>query len=149
MPRPSTKLGVSIIICDSPSVNEQVTSTLRSYGNDTIRKSGVDIAILGVDIAVLGVDTAILGVAIAILGVDIAVLGVDIVILGVDIVILGVDIEVLGAAVPIRCVAARAVETAELAGAKGCVAAETTKSRGWPKPGAASQRGRRKSRGSP
>ena len=49
-----------------------MASTLRSYGNNTIRKSGVDIAIIGVDIAILGVDIAILGVDIAILDVDIA-----------------------------------------------------------------------------
>ena len=136
-------------ICDSPSVNELVASTLRSYGNNTMRKRGVDIAILGVDIAILGVDIAILDVDIVILGVDVAVLGVDIVILGVDIAILGVDIEVVGAVVPRGCVAARAVETTEVAGAIGCVAVETTKSQGWPKPGAASQRGRQKSRGWP
>ena len=67
----------------------------------------------------------LLGVDIAVLGVDIAVL--DIAILGVDIAILGVDIAVLGAVVPNDCVAARAVETAEVAGASGCVAAETSK----------------------
>ena len=94
MTRSSTKLGVSIRTCDSPSVKELVASTLRSYGNNTLRERGVDIAILGVDIAILGVDIAILGVDIAILGVDIAVLGVDIATLGVDIAILGVDIAV-------------------------------------------------------
>ena len=109
-----------------------MASTLRSYGNNTMPESGVDIATLGEDIAVLGVDIVILGV--------------DIVILGVDIAILGVDIAVLGAVVPRGCVAARAVETTEVAGARGYVAAETTKSRGWPKPGAPSQRGRQKSR---
>ena len=66
--RPSTKLGVSIRICDSPSVKELVASTLRSYGTNTTRERGVDIAILGVDIAILGVDIAILSVDIAILG---------------------------------------------------------------------------------
>ena len=60
--RPSTKLGVSFRIYDSTSFKEQVASTLRSYGNNTMRERGVDIAILGVDIAVLGVDKAILGV---------------------------------------------------------------------------------------
>ena len=60
MTRPSTKLGVSITICDSPSVKELVASTLRSYGNNTMRERGVDIAILGIDIAILGVDRAIL-----------------------------------------------------------------------------------------
>ena len=87
------------------------------------------------------------GVGIAILGVDIAILGVDVAILGVDIAILDVDIAVLGAIVPRGCVAARAVETAEVTGARGCVAAETPISRGWPKPGAASQRERQTSRG--
>ena len=111
---------VSIGICDSPSAKELVVSTLRSYGNNTMRERGVDIAILGVDIAILGVG-------IAILGVDIAVLGVDIAILSVDIAIFGVDIAVLGAVVPKGCVAARAVETAEVPGARGCVAAETSK----------------------
>ena len=74
------------------------------------------------------------GVDIAILGVEIATLGVDIAILGVDIAILGVDIAILRAVVPRACVAARAVETAEVAGAR---------------PGAAGQRGRQKSRGWP
>ena len=106
MTRPSTKLGVSIRICNSPSVKELVASTLRSYGNSTMRERGVDIAILSVDIAILGVDIAILGV---------------------DIAILGVDIAVLGAIVFRGCVAARAVETAEVAGARGCWAAVTTK----------------------
>ena len=87
-------------------VKELVASTLRSYGNNTMRERGVDIAILGVDIAILGVDIGILGV---------------------DMPILGVDIAVLGAVVPSGCVAARAVETAEVAGARGCVAAETGK----------------------
>ena len=123
MTRPSTKLEISIRICESSSVKKLVASTLRSYGNNTTRERGVDIAILGVDIAILGVDIAILRVDIAVLGVDIEILDVNI--------------------------AARAVETAEVAGARGCVAAETTKSRGWPKPGAASQRGRQKSRGWP
>ena len=45
-----------------------MASTLRSYGNNTMRERGVDIAILGVDIAILGVDTEILGVDIAIPG---------------------------------------------------------------------------------
>ena len=45
-----------------------MASTLRSYGKNTMRERGVDIAILGVDIAILGVDTEILGVDIAILG---------------------------------------------------------------------------------
>ena len=49
-----------------------MASAPRSYGNNTMRKRGVDIAILGVDIAILGVDIAILSVDIAILGVDIA-----------------------------------------------------------------------------
>ena len=111
MNRPSTKLGVSIRICDSPSVKELVASTLRSYDNNTMRDRGIDIAILGVDIAILGVGIAILDV---------------------DIAILGVDIAVLGAVVPRGCVAARAVETAEVAGERGCVAAETTKVEGWP-----------------
>ena len=31
-----------------------MASTLRSYGNNTMRERGVDIAILGVDIAILG-----------------------------------------------------------------------------------------------
>ena len=44
-----------------------MASTLRSYGNNTMRERGVDIAILGVDIAILGVDIAILGVDRAIL----------------------------------------------------------------------------------
>ena len=74
MTRPSTKLGVSIRICDSPSVKKLVASTLRSYGNNTMRERGVDIAILGVDIAILGVDIAILSVDIAIHGVDRAIL---------------------------------------------------------------------------
>ena len=126
MTRPSTKLGVSIRICDSPSVKELLASTLRSYGDNTMRERGVGIAILGVDIAILGVDVATLGV---------------------DIAILDVDIAVLGAIGPRGCVAARAVETAEVAGARGCVAAETPKSRGWPKPGATSQRERQTSRG--
>ena len=117
---------VSIRICDSPSAKELVASTLRSYGNNTMRERGVDIAIIGVDIAILGVDIAILGVDIAVLGVDIAIIGVDIAILGVDIAIFGVDIAVLGAVVPKGCVAARAVKTAEVAGARGCVAAETS-----------------------
>ena len=117
---------VSIRICDSPSAKELVASTLRSYGNNTMRERGVDIAIIGVDIAILGVDIAILGVDIAVLGVDIAIIGEDIAILGVDIAIFGVDIAVLGAVVPKGCVAARAVETAEVAGARGCVAAETS-----------------------
>ena len=91
MTRPSTKLGVSIRICDSSSVKELVASTHRSYGNNTMRKRGVDIAILGVDRAILrrqekrerlqgegGVDIAVLGVDIAVLGVDIAILSVDI-----------------------------------------------------------------------
>ena len=90
-----------------------MASTLRSYGNNTMRERGVDITILGVGIAILDVDTAILGV---------------------DIAILGVDIAVLGAVVPRGCVAARPVEAAEVAGAR---------------PGAASQRGRQKSRGWP
>ena len=93
---------------------------VRSYGNNTVRERGVDIATLGVDIAILGVDIAILGVDIAFLGVDIAILSVDIEILGVDTAILGVDIAVLGAVVPRGCVAARAAETAEVAGARGC-----------------------------
>ena len=71
-----------------------------------------------------------------------------------------------GAVVSRGCVAARAVETAEVVGAGGCVAAgtkkvarlavvrgywavATTTSRGWPKPGAAGQRGRQKWRGWP
>ena len=91
MTRPSTKLGVSIRICDSPSVKELVASTLRSGGNNKMRERGVDIAILGVDIATLGEDMAVLGV---------------------DIVILGVDIAVLGAVVSRGCAAARAVKTA-------------------------------------
>ena len=111
---------VSIRICDSPSAKGLVASTLRSYGNNTMWERGVDIAILGVDIAILGVD-------IAVLGVDIAILRVDIAIPVVDIPIFGVDIAVLGAVVPKGCVAARAVETAEVAGARGCVAAETSK----------------------
>ena len=65
MTRSSTKLGVSVRICDSPSVKELLASTLSSYGNNTMRERGVDIAILGVDIAVLGVDIAFLGVDIA------------------------------------------------------------------------------------
>ena len=60
MTRPSTKLGVFIRICDSPSVKELVASTLKSYRNHTMRERGVDIAILGIDIAILGVDRAIL-----------------------------------------------------------------------------------------
>ena len=60
MTRPSTKLRVSIRICDSPSVKELVASTLKSYGNNKMRERGVDIAILGIDIAILGVDRAIL-----------------------------------------------------------------------------------------
>ena len=93
MTRLSTKLGVSTRICDSPNVKEllSVASTLRSYGNNTMRERGVDIAILGVDITVLGVDIAILGLDIVTLGVDIAILGVDITIVGVDIAIIGVD----------------------------------------------------------
>ena len=90
-----------------------MASTLRSYDNNTMRERGVDIAILGIDIPILGVDIATLAVDIAILGVDIA--------------ILGVDIAVLGAVVPRGCVAARAVETAEVVRAR---------------PGTASQRGR-------
>ena len=82
------KLGVSTRIYDSANVKELVASTLRSYGNNTMRKRGVDIANLGVDIAILGVDTAILGEDIAVLGVHVAILGVDIAILGVDIAIL-------------------------------------------------------------
>ena len=117
---------VSIRICDSPIAKELVANTLRSYGNNTMREWSVDIAILGVDIAILGVYIAIFGVDIAVLGVDIAILGVDIAILVVDIAIFGVDIAVLGAVVPKGCVAARAVETAEVAGARGCVAAETS-----------------------
>ena len=74
MIRPSTKLGVSIRIYDSPSVKVLVASTLRSYGNSIMRERGVDIAILGVDIAILGVNIAILGVDIAILGAVIAIL---------------------------------------------------------------------------
>ena len=95
MTSPSTKLGVSTRICDLPSVKKLVTSTLRSYGNNTMRERGVDIAILGVDIAILGVDITIHGVDIAILGVDIAIPGVDIAILGVDIATLGVDRAIL------------------------------------------------------
>ena len=49
------KLGISIRTYDSPGVKELVASTLRSYGNNTMRKRGVDIAILGVVIAILGV----------------------------------------------------------------------------------------------
>ena len=90
------KVGVSIRIYDSPNVKELVVSTLRSYGNRTMRERGVDIAILGVDIAILGVALAILGVDTSALGVDIAILGVDKAILGVDIAILGVDIAILG-----------------------------------------------------
>ena len=37
-----------------------MASTLRSYGNNTTRERGVDIAILGIDIAIPGVDRAIL-----------------------------------------------------------------------------------------
>ena len=70
MTRPSTKLGVSIRIYDSPSVKELVASTFRSYGNNKLRERGVDITVLGVYIAILGLDIAILGVDIAILGVD-------------------------------------------------------------------------------
>ena len=98
MTRPSPKLGASIRICDSPSVKELVASTLRSYGNNTMRERGVDIATLGVDIAILGVDRAILrrqerrGRVTGGGGVDIAVLGVDIAVLGVDVAILGVGI---------------------------------------------------------
>ena len=55
-----------------------MASTLRSYGNSTIRERCVDITILGIDIAILGVDIAIFGVDITILGVDIAIIGVDI-----------------------------------------------------------------------
>ena len=51
-----------------------MSSTLRSYGNNTIREMSVDIVILGVDIAVLGVDIAILSVSIEILCVDILIL---------------------------------------------------------------------------
>ena len=78
-----------------------MASTLRSYGNNTIRERGIDIEILCVYIAILAVDIAILGIDIAILGVDIAILGVDIAILGVDIAILGVDIVTLGVAIAI------------------------------------------------
>ena len=67
MTRSSTKLGVSVRICDSPSVKELLASTLSSYGNNTMRERGVDIAILGVDIAILGVDIVILDVDRAIL----------------------------------------------------------------------------------
>ena len=67
-------------------------------------------------------------------GVDIAILGVDIATIGVDIAILRADIAILRAVVPRGCVAARAVETAEVAGTR---------------PGAARQRGRQKSRGWP
>ena len=100
MTRPSTKLGVSTRICDSPSVKKLVTSTLRGYGNNTMRERGVDIAILVVGIVILGEDLAVLGVDIAALGVDIAILGIDTAILGVDLAILGVDIAVLGVVFP-------------------------------------------------
>ena len=43
-----------------------MASTLRSYGNNTMRERGVDIAIIGVYIAILGEEIAILGVDIAI-----------------------------------------------------------------------------------
>ena len=39
-----------------------MASTLRSYGNNTIRERGVDVAILGVDMAILVVDIAILAI---------------------------------------------------------------------------------------
>ena len=51
-----------------------MASTLRSYGNSTMRERGVDIAILGVDIAILGGDIAILSVDIATHGEDMAIL---------------------------------------------------------------------------
>ena len=51
--RPSTKLGVSIRIYDSPGVKELVASRLRSYANSTTRERSVYIAILGVDRAIL------------------------------------------------------------------------------------------------
>ena len=86
------KLGVSIRVCDSPSVKELVASRLRSYGNSAMRERGVDIAILGVDIAILGVDIANPRCRYSNPRVDIAVLRVDIAVLGVDIAIFGVDI---------------------------------------------------------
>ena len=45
-----------------------MASTLRRYGNDTMRERGIDITILGEDIEILSVDIAILGVDMAILG---------------------------------------------------------------------------------
>ena len=41
-------------------------------------------------------------------------------------------LAVVEAVVPRGCVAARAVKTAKVAGARDCVAAGTTKSRDWP-----------------
>ena len=102
-----------------------MASTLRSYGNNTMRERGVHIAILGVDIAILRVDIAILGVHIAILGVDIAIPGVDIAILDVT--------SQRGRWRPQKwpgpggCVAAKTAKVAGLAEAGGCVAAGTTK----------------------